>query len=270
MEYTNAPRDEVLFKIDIREKTFGGRRVLGPVRFTVSPGEVVGLIGPSGCGKSTLLRILAGLDREFDGEYALRGTTQHGPSSQIGVVFQEPRLLPWLTTKDNIAFSQGHRRGDDPKVARYLQDIGLEGKQNLLPKHLSGGMAQRVALARALFPDPALLLLDEPFSAVDALTRERLQVLLKTLTDARNTAILLVTHDLDEALYLSDRILILAPGSANASGAASLTDVTHGEWGSRITETFSVPAPHPRERDGAAHNALKRALFRCLAATVDV
>ena len=268
MAYTDAQRDQTLFTIDIQGKTFGGRRVLGPVQFTVSPGEVVSLVGPSGCGKSTLLRILAGLDRQFDGRYALRGTPQHGPSSQIGVVFQEPRLLPWLTAADNIAFSQGHRRGSDPKVARYLQDIGLAGKHNLLPKHLSGGMAQRVALARALFSEPALLLLDEPFSAVDALTRERLQVLLKTLTASRKTAVLLVTHDLDEALFLSDRILVMGSEPAHVSDHGSLPASGHVERGSRITKTLPVPLLHPRERDSAAHHVLKRQLFRCLAGDV--
>ena len=201
---------------------------------------------PSGCGKSTLLRVLAGLDRDFEGEILLDGLAQHGPSPRLGVIFQEPRLLPWLSVADNIAFSAGPRRGADPRVGQLLDEVGLAGTGAALPKQLSGGMAQRVALARGLFSQPDLLLLDEPFSAVDAMTRMRLQDLLLSLTRAHGTAALIVTHDLDEALYLSDRVLLLN---------------TAGQRGARLVRDIDVAAAHPRNRRDTALAGVRNELL---------
>lgn len=227
---------EPLLEVRAVRKSYDGHQVLDNVRFSIDRGEIVSLVGPSGCGKSTVLRAIAGLDREIGGEIRLAGTRLTGPSARVGVIFQEPRLLPWLTVADNVAFPAGPRRGNDPRVARLLAEVGLAEVGRALPKQLSGGMAQRVALARGLFEQPDLLLLDEPFSAVDAVTRMRLQTLLVTLASAHGTAALLVTHDLDEALYLSDRVLLLGRPRGAASGPAHIVD------------EFRVATPRRRER----------------------
>ncbi|CAE6772432.1 sulfonate ABC transporter ATP-binding protein [Burkholderia sp. ST111] len=226
-----------LLQVRAVSKRYEARAVLDRVTFGIRRGEIVSLVGPSGCGKSTLLRVLAGLDRDFEGEILLDELAQHGPSPRVGVIFQEPRLLPWLSVADNIAFSAGPRRGADPRVGQLLDEVGLAGTGAALPKQLSGGMAQRVALARGLFSQPDLLLLDEPFSAVDAMTRMRLQDLLLSLTRAHGTAALIVTHDLDEALYLSDRVLLLN---------------TAGQRGARLVRDIDVAGPHPRDRRDTA------------------
>ncbi len=199
----------VLLETVIQDKSFADRRVLEDVDISVEHGEIVSLVGPSGCGKSTLLRIIAGLERDYAGGVALEGQQLSGRSSRIGFIFQEPRLLPWLTVAENIAFSIGNKGASHPRVASLLADVGLDGYAGALPKQLSGGQAQRVSIARGLFTQPQVLLLDEPFSAVDAFTRMKLQDLLLRVAAQHNTTLVLVTHDLDEALYLGDRILIM-------------------------------------------------------------
>lgn len=237
----------LLLEVRGLSRRFVRRAIFEQVSFAVERGEIVSLVGPSGCGKSTLLRALAGLDRDADGAVLLDGQLQHEPSDRIGMIFQEPRLLPWLDVADNIAFAAGPRQGHDPRVAALLAEVGLRDIRDALPKQLSGGMAQRVALARGLFGEPDLLLLDEPFSAVDAISRARLQQLLFSLTRAHGTAALLVTHDLDEALALSDRILLLSP--ANADGP------------SRIAREIPVVSPRPRNLRDPALDALRSALL---------
>nr|WP_144114069.1 ABC transporter ATP-binding protein [Paraburkholderia sp. BCC1886] len=241
--------------LDVRgiSRHYDTRAVLHRVSFAIARGEIVSLIGPSGCGKSTLLRVLAGLDRQFDGEVRIDGDLQRGPSARLGVIFQEPRLLPWLDVADNIAFSAGPRRGNDPRVAKLLEEVGLAGTGAALPKQLSGGMAQRVALARGLFGQPDLLLLDEPFSAVDAMTRMRLQALLLELTRAHGTAALIVTHDLDEALYLSDRVLLLNSSAADGTG--------------QLLREIEVDCARPRDRRDARLAALRHELLEGIGAT---
>lgn len=211
-------------------KRFAGRTVLDAVSLDVRAGEIVSLIGPSGCGKSTLLRIIAGLDHRFDGSIELTGSRIGGPSERIGVMFQEPRLLPWLRVDKNVSFVARRAHDDTERVRQLLNEVGLAGREHAWPKELSGGMAQRVALARGLYTQPDLLLLDEPFSAVDAFTRLRLQSLLLAVTAAHRTAALLITHDLDEALALSDRIYLM---SANPG---------------RIVDAFDVDIDRPRDR----------------------
>jgi sulfonate transport system ATP-binding protein len=237
-----------LLEVRAVSKRYDGRAVLDRVTFALGRGEIVSLVGPSGCGKSTLLRVLAGLDRDFDGELRLDGHAQRGPSPRVGVIFQEPRLLPWLSVADNVAFSAGPRKGADPRVARLLDEVGLAGTGAALPKQLSGGMAQRVALARGLFPQPDLLLLDEPFSAVDAMTRMRLQDLLLSLTHAHGTAALIVTHDLDEALYVSDRVLLLNAAGPHRAG--------------RVVRDVAVPRQrlHDRQHQPKRHDRRDAAL----------
>ncbi|WP_052400440.1 ABC transporter ATP-binding protein [Paraburkholderia ginsengisoli] len=243
-----------LLEVRAVSKRYDARTVLERVTFALGRGEIVSLVGPSGCGKSTLLRVLAGLDRDFDGELLLDGAAQRGPSLRVGVIFQEPRLLPWLSVANNVAFSAGPRQGDDPRVARLLDEVGLAGTGAALPKQLSGGMAQRVALARGLFPQPDLLLLDEPFSAVDAMTRMRLQDLLLSLTRAHGIAALIVTHDLDEALYLSDRVLLLSTTGPQRAG--------------RLVRDVAVSATHPRDRRAAPLADLRNELLEGIGAAV--
>lgn len=211
-----------LLDFRVQRKAFAGHTVLQDVHLQLAEGEVVSLLGPSGCGKSTLLRIVAGLERDYSGQ-ALRG------EGEVAFVFQEPRLMPWLTVAENIGFA-GDRAYDRPWVVQLIREVGLEGFEQALPKQLSGGMAQRVAIARGLYSRPRVLLLDEPFSAVDAFTRMKLQDLLLALAAHHGIALLLVTHDVDEALYLGDRVLVM------------------GSRPGRVLETLEVPLARPRDR----------------------
>ncbi|HET9701028.1 MAG TPA: ABC transporter ATP-binding protein [Burkholderiales bacterium] len=239
---------EPLLSLDVVSKSFNGRQVLRRVSVRVRPGEVVSLLGPSGCGKSTLLRIVAGLERDYDGRALVKGEPVHVHSPHTGIVFQEPRLLPWLTVAQNVGFEEGGRGAGDPRTRALLEEVGLADCGDAWPKQLSGGMAQRVAIARGLFSQPELLLLDEPFSALDAFTRMRLQDLLLGVARRHRTALLMVTHDVDEALYLSDRVLVMGarPGT--------------------IREEVELPMPHPRDR---ADPALARRKARVLDALKD-
>ncbi|MEK3797278.1 ABC transporter ATP-binding protein [Peribacillus sp. FSL H8-0477] len=182
-------------------RTFNHKQAgLIDVSFTVEEGEIIGILGTSGCGKSTLLRVLSGLDKDYTGNFSLE-------KEEVGMMFQEPRLMPWLTVEQNVSF--GLKGDQEALVHELLGTVGLTGFEKHYPKDLSGGMSQRTAIARALVTEPEVLLLDEPFSAVDAFTKMQLQELLLSIWKKKNTTMLLVTHDIDEALYLCDRILIL-------------------------------------------------------------
>ena len=199
-----------LLEIRVERKSFASTTVLKDVRLALRPREAVSLLGPSGCGKSTLLRIVAGLEKDFQGEL-------RSPDGEVAFVFQEPRLMPWLTVEQNIGFSDDSHY-DKAWVAQLIEEVGLKGFAQALPKALSGGMAQRVAIARGLYSRPQVLLLDEPFSAVDAFTRMKLQDLLLQLAAHHAIALLLVTHDVDEALYLSDRVLVMGHRASGIGG----------------------------------------------------
>lgn len=234
--------------VRIRDKRFGSKRVLDQVEFSIRAGEIVSLVGPSGCGKSTLLRIVAQLERDYDGTVALDGKSLSGLTRDIGFVFQEPRLFPWLTVAQNIAFDLGKSGAQDPRVDALLAEVGLTGSGNALPKSLSGGQAQRVAIARGLFTQPRLLLLDEPFSAVDAFTRMRLQDLLLKLAAEHHITVLLVTHDVDEAAYLSNRTIVLG----------------NGRLVEDITVDASVVPPPQRDRRSAVLTQARNRIFGAL------
>jgi ABC-type nitrate/sulfonate/bicarbonate transport system ATPase subunit len=175
---------------------------------------LVSLVGPSGCGKSTLLRLIAGLDTPDSGELLVGSDPINEPSAERGLVFQDPNLFPWLTVRRNIEaglVARGVLREKRNEVDDFMRLVGLEAFANSYPHHLSGGMSQRVALARALINHPKVLLLDEPLGALDAFTRMRMQDEVLRLWENRRTTMLLVTHDIDEAIYMSDRILVMTP-----------------------------------------------------------
>lgn len=223
-------------------RAFGPHPVLDRLDVEIGRGEFVAMIGRSGTGKSTLLRALAGLDRGVTGDL-----TVNGP---VSVVFQEPRLVPWKRVTANV--SLGLRVPDPHRVARAaLDEVGLAARAEAWPLTLSGGEAQRVALARALVRDPGLLLLDEPFSALDALTRISLHGLVLSLWARHRPAVLLVTHDVDEALALADRVLVLSDG--------------------KIAHSAAIPLERPRDRDHPDLGALRTRLLTELGvATGDV
>ena len=203
------------------------------VSLSLAAGELVSLVGPSGCGKSTLLRLLAGLDSPDSGEVFIGSGPIKSPGAERGLVFQDPSLFPWLTVRGNIEAGLVARHVLHEKrheVDEFMRLVGLEGFANAYPHHLSGGMAQRVALARALVNHPKALLLDEPLGALDAFTRMRMQDEVLRLWQARGTTMLLVTHDIDEAIYMSNRIVIMTqrPG--------------------RIEQTISIALERPRDR----------------------
>ncbi|MFO7168842.1 MAG: ABC transporter ATP-binding protein [Chloroflexota bacterium] len=218
-------------------KSFPSRQaalpVLGDVTLSIPAGTFLAILGPSGCGKSTLLRLIAGLDQPTTGTVRLgeRVVTQADP--RCAVVFQEPRLFPWLTVADNVAFG-ARRLAERPDPAELLELVGLGSFGRALPHQLSGGMAQRAALARALIGHPEVLLLDEPFAALDALTRMQMQDLVADVFLRLRPTVVLVTHDVDEALVLADRIVIL------------------GQRPATIAATIDVPLPRPRDRGDVA------------------
>lgn len=185
-------------------RSFGPRRVIDNLDLTIRAGEFVVLLGPSGCGKSTLLRILGDLDREIEGDVEV-------PKARA-VAFQAPRLMPWKKVWRNVVLGLAGREGDRALADRALAEVGIGHRADVWPKVLSGGEAQRVALARALVRDPDLLLLDEPFAALDALTRMKAQELVAELWARHGCAVLLVTHDVEEAVLLADRVLVMKDG----------------------------------------------------------
>lgn len=186
------------------------------INLNVKDGEFISIVGPSGCGKSTLIRIIAGLDRATSGRVENRGREINGISKNIGMIFQEPRLFPWLSIRDNVAFCFGIRQKMKEKkrinelVDYYLELVDLSEFANAYPNQLSGGMKQRASIARTLIENPEILLLDEPFSALDAFTRMSMQKELLKIWEKEKKTMILVTHDIDEAVFLSDRIIVLS------------------------------------------------------------
>jgi sulfonate transport system ATP-binding protein len=185
------------------------------VSLNIEAGEFVSLIGPSGCGKTTLLRLIAGLERNYEGDILLGERRIEAPGRDRGLIFQEHRLFPWLNVADNVGLglsgSKSYVRG---RVRYYLEKVGLLDFESAYPSQLSGGMAQRAAIARALICQPKVLLLDEPFGALDALTRVRMQEEIEKIWIVEKTTMVLITHDMEEALFLGDRVVVLSPRPA--------------------------------------------------------
>lgn len=199
--------------IHITEKHFGAVPVLGSIDIDIPAGEFVAIVGPSGVGKTTLLGMVAGLDADYAGAIRYDGASSAGPPAGMGIVFQEPRLMPWLTVGDNVRLAEAERRARDhgyvSRADAMLEDVGMGASRDAWPGQLSGGMQRRVALARAFVLEPWLLLMDEPFVSLDALAADQLRALLRRLCARIRPLVLFVTHDVREALVLADRILFL-------------------------------------------------------------
>ena len=224
--------------------------VLHDINLTIKPGEFVSIVGTSGCGKSTLLRLIIGLEEDYEGEILLDGTRVRGTNLNRGIVFQEHRLFPWLTVEKNIALgllNSGLTEGQQRATIReHIELVGLNGFEKAYPHQLSGGMSQRVAIARALVNRPDILLLDEPFGALDAMTRAHLQQELHRIWQTEGITMILVTHDVDEAIFLSDTVVVM---NANPG---------------RIVKQVKIDLPTPRDRVSPEFAALKREVLHAM------
>lgn len=209
-------------------------QALRNINLEIQDGEFVCIVGPSGCGKSTLLEIVAGLQKQTEGSVFLDDTPVNGPSRDIGVVFQDAALFPWRTIKRNILYGMETagvpKKDQEERLEYYLQLMGLKGFENKYPSQLSGGMRQRAGIARTLIMNPKVTLMDEPFSAVDHLTRCTLQEELIRIREKEKKTVLFVTHDINEAVYLADRVILLTPRPG------------------KIQSEYQIRLPHPRSR----------------------
>jgi sulfonate transport system ATP-binding protein len=234
----------------------GARPVLRDIDLDIAPGEIVALLGPSGCGKSTLLRQVAGLDHPDAGAVTIDSSAVNGIDQRVAVAFQEPRLLPWRSIERNIQVGLPRatpRAEGAERVRSLLNLVQLSDAADLRPRQISGGMAQRASLARALARNPSVLLLDEPFGALDALTRLTMQDLLLDIHAAEPTTVLFVTHDVEEALYLADRVVLLGTEAGYAANS-----------GATIRSIITVPGRRPRDRGDAALAHLRAQLLEGL------
>ena len=242
--------DALLRVVGVGKTYPGGTEALRGADLVVAPGEFVCLIGASGCGKSTLLRLVAGFETPSTGTLAMQGRPIAGPGPDRGMVFQDYGLFPWLSVRGNVAFGPRARGLPAAEVAaraeRFVAMVGLERFADAYPHQLSGGMKQRVAIARVLANDAALVLMDEPFGALDAMSRERLQVELLQLWSSTGLTIVFVTHSIEEALVLADRVVLMSPGPG------------------RIVGETVIELPRPRDVASAAFNVLRRRLTEAL------
>jgi ABC-type nitrate/sulfonate/bicarbonate transport system ATPase subunit len=250
MEEVNSMEKAGTLKIENLNKKFQVEdreiSVLEGINLAVSPGEFVSIVGTSGCGKTTLLRLIVGLGDKYQGNIFLDGKRINGPSLNRGIVFQEPRLMPWLTVEENVGFGLNGRKDIDRKriIQEHIELVGLKGFEKTYPYQLSGGMAQRVAIARALVNRPEILLLDEPLGALDALTRMYMQEELEKIWKKEEIAMIMVTHDIEEAIYLGDKVVIIScrPG--------------------KIKRTIPVSLSRPRDRDSLEFIRIKEEVLK--------
>ncbi|MDR7035581.1 sulfonate transport system ATP-binding protein [Methylobacterium sp. BE186] len=233
---------------DLSKTYADGTQALANIDLEVPAGEIVALIGGSGCGKTTLLRLVAGLDRASAGQIRLDGEAITAPHPGVGLVFQEPRLLPWLSVSDNVGFGLAHLTGGErrARVAHALERVGLAEHAGRWPRELSGGQQQRVSIARAFVANPRVLLLDEPFSALDAFTRRDLHRHLLALWEEVRPTVLIVTHDVGEAVALADRAVVMRPKPG------------------RLDDMVPLPLPRPREPAAPQSEAATRKILAAL------
>lgn len=217
---TRSPSGPAAITIENVAKTYGSKTIFESLDLAVGPSEFVCLLGQSGCGKTTLLHMIAGLESPTGGTITVQGERVNGPDPRRGVVFQDPRLYPWLSVRENVALGPRLRRAtlDEDRIDSLLELVGLDGVADAVPGELSGGMAQRAALARTLANDPEILLLDEPFSALDELTKLDLQDELARIREQLSIPIVFVTHDIEEAVYLGDRVAVVGDESTDLRG----------------------------------------------------
>ena len=232
--------------VDGISKGFGPLSVVQDVRFDVADGEFVAIVGPSGCGKSTLLNIIAGFERPDRGSVRIDGVKVTGPSRNGIMISQHGSVFPWLTVQDNVMFGlTGASQEERMALAhRYIEMVGLSGFEKAYPHELSGGMLKRAELARAFVVKPEILYMDEPFSALDALMSLRMQTELRRILDEERHTVLLITHDVEEAIFLADRILVLSPRPTT------------------IQTTFHVDLPHPRKLSDPKAQSLREAILK--------
>lgn len=220
-------------------------KALDDVSFTVNKGDIVCIVGASGCGKSTLLRALAGLDPEHEGTVKIDSKTVTRPQRERGIVFQEHRLFPWMTVEQNVNYALGGKNKEERRkiVEQHIELVGLQGFEKAYPRQLSGGMAQRAGIARALANNPAVLLLDEPFGALDTFTKIAMQKELKRIQRQSQTTMVMVTHDIDEAVFLSDKVIVLSsrPG--------------------KIKKMVNVDLPVPRNRNSYEFLQVRKMIY---------
>ncbi|HUR29760.1 MAG TPA: ABC transporter ATP-binding protein [Planctomycetota bacterium] len=242
-------------RIEVREvsKRFpqrggGALQVLHGVEFSVEAGEFVCILGPSGCGKSTLLSIIGGFEQPDGGTVTIDGAALAGPDPRRVFVFQEYGIFPWMSVEENIAFGLRTVSEDERqrRVAHWIQAVGLSGFERALPAELSGGMRQRVALARSLAVEPEALYMDEPLGALDSLTRQRMRSEIAALCRRSKPTVLFVTHDIDEALLLADRVIVMSARPGN------------------VVEIVPIPIAHPRRFGETEYVAIKRHLYQLL------
>ncbi len=242
--------NEIIIDIENLNKSFelensNSLEVLNNISFSVEKGEFVCIVGGSGCGKSTLLRTIAGLDLEYQGKLLVKDNEITGPSKSRGLVFQEARLFPWMTVEQNVLFAldEGTKEEKLKRVKKVLELVHLSDFANSYPKELSGGMAQRANIARALVDNPPVLLLDEPFGALDAFTKIQLQDELLSIQEEEGTTMIMVTHDIEEAVYLADKVIVLS------------------ERPGKIKEIVEVDLPRPRSRNDFYFVKKKKKIF---------
>lgn len=207
-------------------------KAIDNVSFNVAKGEFISVIGPSGCGKTTLLRLIAGIEKDYQGDILLNKKRVEKAGLDRGVIFQDHRLLPWLNIEDNLSLGFGNDKKQTHNIVKqYLEKVGLNGFEKAYPRQLSGGMSQRASIARALMRQPEILLLDEPLGALDALTRYNMQEELERIWLNNKTTMIMITHDIEEAVYLSDRIIVMDSRPC------------------KVKEIFNITLSHPRKRE---------------------
>lgn len=239
-----------LRKVYARNSSESGIDVFAGLNLSVQQGELFSIVGPSGCGKTTLLRLIAGLEKKTSGSIFLDGKELFGCDDRVGLVFQEYALFPWRRLVENIEVALEIKGVSAPvrrnMAMKYVRNFGLEGFENAFPKALSGGMKQRAAIARTLIANPQVVLMDEPFGSLDSQTRNVMQEFLLTLREERKDTIVFVTHNVDEAVYISDRIAVFSPRPAG------------------ILKIFEVTLDRPRSRTGAEHNRIRSDILQLL------